>query len=263
MKTFTNQLETLDIALFEKIHSQTSDDDKRSILACQKSTGELVDAAGYTFLEIGSYQGGSLQPFLMDAKCAKIISIDKRPKISPDERGVDVIYLDNTTEKMIERLRNIYPQGVSKIQCIDADVSEIEVKTFTEKPQLCFIDGEHTDEATWRDFQFCYKVMAKNGVVLFHDAMIIYNAISKIIDFLKADGVKFRAYNLPSVMFAIEIGDFPLHKTEVISEILSNNYVGYLESLRFADQYRRFANKPLFRFARSLKAKVTGSNITK
>jgi Methyltransferase domain len=262
MKTFETLLETHDLALFEKIHSQTSDDDKRSILACQKSVGDLADS-GYTFLEIGSYQGGSLQPFLMDVKCRKIISIDKRPKISPDERGTDVVYLDNTTEKMIERLRGIYPQGISKIECIDADVSEIDSENFTARPELCFIDGEHTDEATFRDFQFCYKVMAKNGVILFHDAMIIYKAISKIIDYLKENGVKFRAYNLPSVMFVIEIGDFPIHKSNFISEMLSNNHIGYLTALNFSDQYRNFANRPLFRFIRNFKAKITGSNITK
>ena len=261
MKEFEQNLENLDIKLFEKIHSQTSDDDKRSILACQKAVGELV--SDYTFLEIGSYRGGSLQPFVLDSKCKKIISIDKRPKISPDERGIDVVYLENTTEKMLENLKEVFPEGISKIRTIDGDVSEINPNEVTEKPELCFIDGEHTDEATQRDFHFCHKVMAKNGAVLFHDTMIIYNAVSRIIQDLKKSNTKFRAYNLPSVMFVIEIGDFPLYKSKAISEMLSNNYVGYLEALKFSDQYRQFANRPLFRFARNLKAKITGSNITK
>lgn len=261
MKNFAEHLENLDIKVFEKIHSQTSDSDKRSILACQKAVREL--AGEYTFLEIGSYRGGSLQPFVLDAKCKKIISIDKRPKVSPDERGIDVVYLNNTTEKMLENLREVFPGGVSKIRTIDGDVSEIDPAEVTEKPELCFIDGEHTDEATWRDFEFCRKVMANDGAVLFHDTMIIYNAVSRIIEFLEENNIKFRAYNLPSVMFVIEIGDFPLYKSEAISEMLSNNHVGYLEALRFSDQYRQFANRPLFRFARNIKAKITGSNITK
>lgn len=261
MNNFENKLETLDISLYEKIHSQTSDDDKRSILACQKAVRELI--GDYKFLEIGSYRGGSLQPFVSDEKCEKIISIDKRPKVSPDERGIDVVYLENTTGKMLENLKEVFPEGISKIRTIDGDVSEIDSKEVSEKPELCFIDGEHTDEATYRDFQFCYKVMANDGAVLFHDAMIIYNAISRIIGFLEENKVKFRAYNLPSVMFVIEIGDFPISKSAAISEMLANNYVGYLEALRFSDQYRQFANRPLFRFARNLKAKITGSNITK
>lgn len=261
MTDFEKKLDSLDIKLFAKIHSQTSDDDKRSILACQKAVRELVGE--YTFLEIGSYRGGSLQPFVMDEKCRKIISIDKRPKVSPDERGIDVVYLDNTTEKMLENLREVFPGGVSKIRTIDGDVSEIDPKEITEQPELCFIDGEHTDEATYRDFRFCRAVMADSGAVLFHDTMIIYNAVSRIIEELKRDNVKFRAYNLPSVMFVIEIGDFPLYRSAAISEMLANNYVGYLEALRFTDQYRQFANRPLFRLARNLKAKITGSNITK
>ncbi len=261
MKVFEKNLESLDVKLFEKIHSQTSDDDKRSILACQKAVRHLVPE--YAFLEIGSYRGGSLQPFAMDQKCKRIISIDKRPKVSPDERGVDQVYLENTTEKMLENLREVFPDGISKIRTIDGDVSEIDPGEVTEKPEMCFIDGEHTDEATWRDFLFCHKVMANDGVVLFHDAMIIYNAISRIIERLAENNVKFRAYNLPSVMFVIEIGDFPLYKSKAIGEMLSNNYVGYLEALRFSDQYRQFANRRLFRFARNLKAKITGSNITK
>ncbi|CAN5816689.1 hypothetical protein BH20ACI4_BH20ACI4_33060 [soil metagenome] len=261
MKEFEKNLENLDIKLFEKIHSQTSNDDKRSILACIKAVRELVPE--YTFLEIGSYRGGSLQPFVLDGKCKKIISIDKRPKISPDERGIDVVYLENTTEKMLENLKEVFPDGISKIRTIDGDVGEIDSEEVTEKPELCFIDGEHTDEATWRDFQFCHKVMANDGAVLFHDTMIIYNAVSRIIEFLNENNIKFRAYNLPSVMFVIEIGDFPLYKSEAINEMLSNNYVGYLEALKFSDQYRQFANRPLFRFARNLKAKITGSNITK
>jgi hypothetical protein len=262
MTSFETQLATLDLALFEKIHSQTTDDDRRSILACQKSAGDIA-GSGFTFLEIGSYQGGSLQPFLVDPKCKKIISIDKRPKVSPDARGIDVVYLDNTTAKMLERLKDIYPSGISKIECIDADVNEIDVNDISDKPHICFIDGEHTDDATWRDFQFCYSVMAENGIILFHDAMIIYNSIIRIIDFLKERGVKFRAYNLPSVMFVIEIGDFPIHKNELVSEMLANNHVGYLAAMSFADQYRRFANRRLFRFVRNIKARITGSNITK
>lgn len=261
MTEFEKKLENLDIKLFEKIHSQTSNDDKRSILACQKAVRKLMGE--YTFLEIGSYRGGSLQPFVLDDKCKKIISIDKRPKVSPDERGIDVVYTENTTEKMLGLLKEVFPGGVSKIRTIDGDVSEIDLKEVTEKPELCFIDGEHTDEATYRDFQFCHKVMANDGAVLFHDTMIIYNAVSRIIEELEKKNIKFRAYNLPSVMFVIEIGDFPLYKSEAISEMLSNNYVGYLEALKFSDQYRQFANRPLFRFARNLKAKITGSNITK
>ena len=260
MENFEALLENLDLRLFEKIHSQTTPNDKKSLLACQKAVREILPQ--YTFLEIGSYLGGSLQPFVLDERCRKIISIDKRPKAAPDERGYEQIYLNNTTQYMLENLRQLSPVGIEKIQCLDGDVSEINPDQIQEKPQLCFIDGEHTDEATWRDFEFCLKVMTADGAIIFHDAMIVYQALSRIVDYLKEKGIKVRAYNIPDVVFVVEIGDFPIHKSSSISEMLVDNHVGYLRALNFTDQYRRFANRPVFRFVRNLKLKFTKANIT-
>lgn len=261
MENFESLLENLDLKLFKQIHSQTSDNDKRSLLACQKAAGELLPE--FIYLEIGSYVGGSLQPYIFDQKCRKIISIDKRPKAAPDERGMEMIYLNNTTAAMLENLKKLSADGVRKIQTIDGDVSEIDASLVTEKPQLCFIDGEHTDEATFRDFRFCLDVMASDGAILFHDAPIIYNALSKVVDYLREKGVKFRAYNLPDFVFVVEIGDFPIGQSPSIAEMLFNNYVGYLNSLNYTDQYRRFANRKVFRLMRNLRAKLTGANVTK
>lgn len=261
MGNFEALIENLELKLFEKIHSQTTPNDKKSLLACQKAVREILPQ--YTFLEIGSYLGGSLQPFVLDERCQKIISIDKRPKAAPDERGFNQIYLNNTTQHMLENLKQVSTLGIEKIQCIDGDVSEINQKEIQARPQLCFIDGEHTDEATWRDFQFCLNIMAPDGAIIFHDAMIIYNSLSRIVSYLKEKGIKIRAYNLPDVIFVIEIGNFPIHKSDLICEMLFDNHIGYLSALGFTDQYRRFANKPIFRFVRNLKMKFTKANVTK
>lgn len=261
MENFSESLNNLDLKLFEKIHSQTSANDKRSLLACLKAVREFC--SDFVYLEIGSYLGGSLQPFVLDERCRKIISIDKRPKNSPDERGYEQIYLDNTTAVMLANLKEVSTDGIDKIECIDADVSEIDHSQINDKPQLCFIDGEHTDEATWRDFQFCFETMTDDGAIIFHDAMIIYRTLSRIVKYLNEKGVKVRAYNLPDVVFVIEIGDFPLHRSSLINEMLMDNHIGYLSALNFTDQYRSFTNKPLFRFVRNLKMKFTGANVTK
>ena len=261
MLGFEHKLDDLDISLFEKIHSQTTDNDKRSLLAVQKAVRELVES--YSYLEIGSYIGGSLQPHLLDERCSLIYSIDKRPVVAADERGVSQVYLQNTTEKMLENLRSVSGPAVSKVKTFDRDASEIDPLAFGERPQLCFIDGEHTDEATWNDYRFCRRVIAENGAIVFHDAMIIYNCLSEMIDSLKAEAVPFRAYNIPDVVFVLELGDFPLHRTAVIADLLANNHVGYLRSLKFTDQYRRFANRPIFRSLRSFKARITGTNVAK
>lgn len=261
MTDFEDRIGDLDLSLFEKIHSQTSPNDKRSLLAIQLAVRELTGE--FTYLEIGSFQGGSLQPYAVDDRCKQVYSLDLRPVESADDRGMTQIYHNNTTRRMLYNLSQVDGGDLDKFTCIDGDVSDIDPVLIAKRPQLCFIDGEHTDAATWRDYEFCRKVMTENAAVIFHDAMIIYNCLDRIIKQLTADGIEFRAYNLPDVVFVIEIGDFPLHRSTAISSMLSNNHVGYLNSLLFTDQYRRFANRPAFRFLRDLKLRFTKANVTK
>ena len=258
---FEQSLRSLDIRLFSKINSQTTANDKRSLLACQTAARELLDT--YTYLEIGSYMGGSLQPYVLDDRCGKIISIDKRPHVAQDARGVDQVYENNSSLAMIENLKTISSTAVEKIDCIDGDVTEIDAASVPAMPQLCFVDGEHTDRAAWNDFNFCFRVMSPNGAVVFHDSMIVYNSLSRIVQHLENEGTVFNAYNLPDAVFVIEIGDFPMHRHPAIADMLINNHVGYLNSLHFNDQYRRFANRPLFRTLRNLRMKLTKANVAR
>lgn len=258
MKNFEQRINGLDLSLFEKIESQSVDEDKRSLLACQAAVREI--RPDYNYLEIGSYLGGSIQPHLLDEKCAKIYSVDKRPLHQPDERGVDYTYLNNSTERMIELLTAVSAEKVSKIKTIDGDTGEISADEVSDKIQLCFIDGEHTDYAALRDFKFCLDVLDQNGAILFHDAVITYNGIADCIKYLDEKGIKYRAYNLPAIVFAVEIGDFPLHKNPHILERLLNNHKGYLYSLQYNDYYRRFANKMPFRMYRRFIIKWKGLN---
>jgi hypothetical protein len=258
MTGFEQSINNLDLKLFEKISSQSNDHDKGSLLACQLATREL--AGEYSYLEIGSYLGGSIQPHLLDEKCARIYSIDKRPAMQPDERGVEYQYLNNSTARMLENLKRVAPARIDKITAIDGDTRHIKPSEIRDKITLCYIDGEHTDEAVVADFRFCLSVLAENGAILFDDANIIYNGIAEAIEYLKKNSVSFRAYNLPDKVFAIEIGDFPIHQNRAIQERLLNNYQGYLYSLQANDLYRRFVNKKPIRLYRKLMTKVKGLN---
>src|SRR5690606_29225737 len=138
----------------------------------------------------------------------------------------------NSTERMLENLRKVDGERVEKIKTIDGGTDEIDPDSISERFDLCLIDGEHTDEAMSRDFEFCRKLLnPAGGAIMFHDAQITYNGIWERIENLKAEGVKFRAYNLPSVLFVIEIGDFPVHEEPAVAEKLINNHEGYLYSL--------------------------------
>ncbi len=256
MTGFEQSINNLDLLIFEKISSQSSDNDKQSLLACQLAARDLTDE--YFYLEIGSYLGGSIQPHLLDEKCRRIYSIDKRPRAQPDERGVEFIYLNNSTARMLENLKAV--ATVDKITAIDGDTRQIETAEIKDKITLCYIDGEHTDKAVMSDFKFCLGVLAENGAILFDDANIIYNGIADCIKYLEQSAVSFRAYSLPDKVFAIEIGDFPIHQNKAILERLLNNHVGYLYSLQSNDIFRRFVNKKPFQLYRKLMTKVKGLN---
>jgi hypothetical protein len=257
---FEQLLAATDLRLFAQIPSQTTENDKRSLLACQSAIRSLLP--GYAYLEIGSYLGGSIQPYLFDQQCEHIVSVDKRPAVQPDERGVDYVYTNNSTSRMLEKLRGVYAPGVDKITCLDGDASEIDPAAVDPKPELCFIDGEHTDGAAFSDFQFCLKVMANDGVIMFHDAAVVYNGLRHCIEHLERHAIPFRAYNLPDVVFVIEIGAMPIHQHPMLQARLNNNYVGYLASLQSNDYYRRFANKSAFRLWRKLRVKFERNNIS-
>ncbi|MEP6901368.1 MAG: class I SAM-dependent methyltransferase [Actinomycetota bacterium] len=258
MNSFEQSIGNLDLKLFEKISSQSSDNDKQSLLACQLATRELKPV--YKYLEIGSYLGGSIQPHLLDDHCARIYSIDKRPLHQPDERGVDYTYLNNSTARMMENLKRVASDKTEKIITIDGDTRQIKPTAVKDKISLCFIDGEHTDKAVLSDFKFCLNGLDENGAILFHDASITYNGIANCVSHLQKNSIKFRAYSLPDIVFVIEIGDFPLHQNSAILERLTNNYQSYLYSLQSNDFYRQFVNKKPFRLYRKLMTKLKGLN---
>jgi len=260
MSNFETAIAALDPKLFEKIPSQSTDHDKQSFLAIQLAVRNLKP--GYNYLEIGSYLGGSIQPHLVDDRCSRIYSIDKRPLQQPDARGFDCTYLHNSTERMLEQLRGVAPEKMDKLTTIDGDSSSLDPSVVTEKIDLCFIDGEHTDKAVMADFKFCLNVLNKDGCVAFHDAQITYNGLADCIGYLEQSNLVFRAYILPSIVFVIEIGDFPMHKEPAIFERLVNSHQSYLYSLRDNDRYRRFANKYPFRAVRNFISKVRGGNVS-
>jgi predicted O-methyltransferase YrrM len=256
MLDFNAAIAALDLDLFRQIESQSTDADKRSFLAVQSAVRRLRPE--YNYLEIGSYLGGSLQPYLLDHQCKKIYSIDKRPEKQPDARGVDYTYLNNSTGRMLEKLKAVGP--TDKITTIDGSSWEIDPKRVDADIDLCFIDGEHTDRAVFSDFKFCLDVVANSGAIMFHDASTTYNGIDRCLRHLEETDIKHRAYSLPNIVFVIEIGDFALHRDPVILDLLTDNHASYIFSLQANDYYRQFVNKWPFRLYRKVTTRLRGQN---
>jgi len=197
---FDRRIEALDLSLFEGIPTQSSDGDRRSWLAVQRSVRR---PSGYTYLEIGSHLGGSVQQHLLDPSCWRIISIDKRPLEQPDDRGKVYKYPENSSARMLENLRKVAPSEHGKITCFDMDSRDVDPKAIPEPPDLCFIDGEHTHGAVLSDFEFCLGVCAPNAAICFHDDHVVFKALKTILSSLRRRGIAFTARKLDGSTFGI------------------------------------------------------------
>lgn len=233
MKTKQNfeiMISKQDINLFKNIKSETNKDDRKSLLTIQNAIRNIKDT--YIYLEIGSHLGGTIQPHLIDPRCKKIYSIDKRPAEQEDERlpkGKSYPYIRNTTERMLQNLRLISEKDLNKLECFDMDASEINKKEIVPKPDICFIDGLHTNKGVVSDFNFCSAILNENGAIIFHDLAIVSKAIKHILKKLKNNQINFRAYALrsdllrASSIFVIEFGNCSIHQDPGIKKIRKKN----------------------------------------
>jgi len=182
------------------IKSQTSFSDKKVLLS-------IIDLykTDYNYLEIGSFLGGSLTPFLKDENCKLILSIDDREKIQPDERGIQFDYRKITTKLMIENLvSNNF--DISKLETFDGSIENY--KSHDLKFDLVFIDGEHTDIACFRDFVYSFQLMKKNSICLFHDSYIVYKGIQSCLIYLDVNKIKYQFFKILNTdMSIILLGD--------------------------------------------------------
>ena len=248
--TFDTSLRSLDLSLFQAIPSQLSDADKRSLLAVQK--GVRSRSTSYTYLEIGSHLGGSIQPHLRDPRCNRIYSIDPRPETVADDRGETILYPKNSSAHMLDLLRGVQADRLDRITVFDSDARQVPASVIDPRPDLCFIDGEHTDQAAGSDYAFCRPLVADNGVIVFHDANIIYLTLQRIIRELEAEKTRFSAYVLPSAVFVIEFGDSALYDTDDFRTLLRRNAEAYFYGLESMEHYRAVYNRPAIKFLRDV-----------
>jgi hypothetical protein len=211
-----------DVELFQKIKSLTTVDDRKSLLSIQEA---VRDRHGeYNYLEIGSHKGGSLQPHLVDPSCVKIYSIDKRPLLQPDERGPLYPYPNNSTQAMLKSLEEIDREAVSKIEYFDGDISDISPGFIVQRPELCFIDGEHTRSAVTSDFEHCMRYMASNGVIILHDANIIFRAILDLQKQLKRKKIMHVSFAMRSAIYIFDFGTPSILGNKWVQQQLLSSY---------------------------------------
>jgi len=212
---FEKAIRELDAALYSVIPSQTSEEDKESLLTIQNAVRNSKDK--YVYLEIGSHLGGSIQPYLLDPKCEKIYSIDTRPETQPDERYPEGYKCgQNTTQRMLDNLEKVSARALGKIVVFEDDAANIGRAKINPKADVCFIDGEHTNVRVFSDFNFCRSVLNEDGVIVFHDSDIVFEGIQAILKGLKRERAGFNAYFLSGSVFVVSFGGSGVDKREEV-----------------------------------------------
>jgi Methyltransferase domain len=244
LPTFMGDVEerigSLDVSLFDGVSSQTYPEDRKSLLLLQRC---LRQSGSYIYLEIGSHLGGTLQPHLVDDRCKLIYSIDKRPLEQPDESSCACYYPGNSTAQMLAGLGAAYPKSsIEKIRTFDADARELDPDTFTEKPDFCFIDAEHTDIAVASDFDFCLRVCNPNAIIGFHDANVIVGGLARIKRRLASSKVPFAGFVLPRHVYVILLSEAVERWGPEISEAARDEW-RYLAEARWALFKTRFSRR--------------------
>lgn len=210
--------------------------DRLTLIAVRDAVATRLGS--YTYLEIGSYLGGSLQPHLLDPRCTAVYSIDSRPEETPDIRDPKPHYERNTTAEMRRLLAEAHgPSVLAKMRTFDSDAADVPTDSVTPLASLCFIDGEHTDAAVLRDFQSAQRMSTRPCVIAFDDADLIYGGLAACIGSLK--GQEFTAYVLPSKIGVIELG-LPIHEDPTIARMLLT-MDAHLYAMTTLDRYRVMA----------------------
>lgn len=203
IESFQKKIDTLDISIFSGVPSQTTSADRRSLLAVQRA---VAAARGtYSYLEIGSHLGGTIQPYLADSRCRRIFSLDPRPAAQPDDRrpGHVAHYENNSSQRMLKMLSDAGLGDVMRISCIELDSSQVAPEMIAPAPTIAFIDGEHTARAVVADFNFCRQVLRPDGVVVFHDFSILYRPLFAMLRSWRRQKLPWVVVSLPDNLLAV------------------------------------------------------------
>ena len=111
---------------------------------------------------------------------------------------------------MLENLRRVAPGEIHKLVCFATDALDAPASAIDVAPDICFIDGEHTNRAVLNDFAFCLSVCARDAVIVFHDAGTTRPGIKECLRFLRRSGRAYVAHKLPGNTFAIALWGSPV-----------------------------------------------------
>lgn len=112
---FSAQLRALDLSLMSAVPATAMAGDRCAFLASHSA----VRQPGYTYLEIGSEQGGSFKTHLRDSWGQSVFSIDLSVDTAPDSRGTQRWYDGNSTAALRATLAKASSNRASAIGLVE------------------------------------------------------------------------------------------------------------------------------------------------
>jgi hypothetical protein len=211
MAALEERIGALDVDLFSFVPMQAIKSDGRALLALH--TAVAASTTPFAYLEIGSFRGGSLQALVADPRCSCLMSIDPRTAETPDETRGTYTYEENTTALMLECLSRVPRADMAKLATFETTTAAMSPASLPKRPDCCFIDGEHSDDAVMTDARFCAEALGGAGVIAFHDWGIVRSGIKAFVRERRKDISFALAINRPPStragygVFALELGE--------------------------------------------------------
>ena len=134
----------------------------------------------------------------------------------------------------------------------DYYIAQLDTKTITDRPQVVFVDGEHTTRAVLSDFQFCSNVISKDGTILFHDFWFIYPAIYRICKSLHKQRLSFITFKLDDSVFGIFFDSDVVRSDPYLASLYTRNK-NFLLRFRLKVMLRSVLPGPVWEALRGLR----------
>jgi hypothetical protein len=150
------------------------------------------------------------------------MSIDPRTRETPDETRGAFTYDENTTGRMVELLSQVPDATMDKLATFETTTEAMSPTALPQRPDCCFVDGEHSHGAVLTDARFCAEALGGTGVIAFHDYGIVQSAIKEFVRERRRDIAFALALNRPDDIragygvFALELGDAGILRHPVI-----------------------------------------------
>lgn len=132
-----------------------------------------------------------------------------------------------------------------KLSTLDADVSALMPTDIALPCDLIFLDGEHTNQAAFRDFLSVRRFAKDNAVIAFHDTQYVFDAVANVEALLAYEGVKHQCLMLCGSVFVILCGEYAAFAANSLSRLSVDKTRFFAEAKRALWQEIAVNNLPL------------------